>query len=82
MAEAMEEAPSFTGSCLASVFMEPRTSWVEIVLPTVDWDLLHQCSKQSPRHAPWANQIWAIPQLRFPSQVIPGLSVKLTVKTR
>lgn len=48
MAEAMEEAPSFMGSCLASIFKEPRTSWVEIVLPTVDWAFLHQCSKQSP----------------------------------
>lgn len=100
MAGVKGEAPCFTGSGLASIFLQPRTSWVETVLPAVDWSLLHQLAikttsqiclqanqtwalviKTSSQTSPLANQIWASTQLRFPSQVISGLPVMLTVRT-
>lgn len=53
---------------LASIFIQPRTTWVQY---TVGWTRLNQLPIKTITHQthPQADVIWETPQLRFPSQV-------------
>lgn len=47
-------------------FVQPRSSYLGMVLPIVSWALLHHHqSRQSLTDIPWANLSWTVPQVRF-----------------